>query len=933
MENARGPWRRGAALVATASGGVVVVASARPQTAGGGCMGVPGAESGGRETDRGGRREGHTERTKERTKPWVTRPLAPGIEEMEASFWHLPRYMVAAGQNSTSRVEEGGQSPDRPTPSGRCTAAHGSACRDSRLPAGALVAEGAGPAGAPPSWMPMLETPIGAWRAASGNPDGAAGGHAQPASVLGGCWMPVLALRWLLGTAERVDDLPTTQQDRNHGALRAAAAAAARRAARRPADRDEEPRTTAIDTVSTLELCRILQREDARVPSAVEPCVPAIAEAIDLLTERVRRGGRVFYIGAGTSGGPGYRTCKRAPADTTITPPRRLGVLDASEIPPTYSAPPDKFIALIAGGDYALRNAKEGAEDSRSGAEEDLRPYGFDPDVDSLIGIASSGRTPYVLGGLEHVRRIGGATVAVVCVQPSAVQDEGNADHVIAAVTGPESVTGSTRMKAGTATKLVLNMISTGIMIKLGKTYGNLMIDLKATNIKLRQRAKNILRLIGGAACTQTDDELDAVLAACRGSVKLAAVTIVLGVSVADAEARLERNKGVLARVFEEAQQQAVKEEHHDDGLVLCVDAGGSSCRAVIMTPDGASACGSAGPCNVSTIGVDAAMAVMSTAIQEAADNCEATRGRQFQAVKFSAAWVGMAGYERPALSPLIDAALADLLKLRVGQGLRVTADIDLLPTTVAEDQSLDAAVVLVAGTGSVAMSYARAKDGGFARSARAGGWGTCSATTAAATASDGRPSGGRCARRTCTACAARAAPRPPTTQHSHRSPAPCWSTSEAAPGMPAAGPAQHGADARPADERRGRRAGRNEAHRIGGAGGARRGAHAGRRRRRGAGHRRGRHGEPGGAGGGAGGDAGAGHAAVRAGAGGRADAGRRVQGPAGGRAGQQVAVCARRDGAAAGRRRGAVPAAGAAAGAQLTRCTGTHCTRTLPGR
>lgn len=175
-----------------------------------------------------------------------------------------------------------------------------------------------------------------------------------------------------------------------------------------------------------------------------------------------------------TPRGPGYRTCKRAPADTTTTPPRRLGVLDASEIPPTYSAPSDKFIALIAGGDYALRNAKEGAEDSRSGAEEDLRPYGFDPDVDSLIGIASSGRTPYVLGGLEHVRRIGGATVAVVCVQPSAVQDEGNADRVIAAVTGPESVTGSTRMKAGTATKLVLNMISTGIMIKLGKTYGNL---------------------------------------------------------------------------------------------------------------------------------------------------------------------------------------------------------------------------------------------------------------------------------------------------------------------------------------------------------------------------------------------------------------------------------------------------------------------------
>ncbi|UNI17569.1 N-acetylmuramic acid 6-phosphate etherase [Purpureocillium takamizusanense] len=465
------------------------------------------------------------------------------------------------------------------------------------------------------------------------------------------------------------------------------------------------PRTTAIDTVSTLELCRILQREDARVPAAVEPCVPAIAAAIDVLTDRVRRGGRVFYIGAGTSG--------------------RLGVLDASEIPPTYSAPADRFIALIAGGDYALRNAKEGAEDSRSGAEEDLRPYGFDPAVDSLIGVASSGRTPYVLGGLEHVRRIGGATVAVVCVRPSAVEDEGNADHVIAAVTGPESVTGSTRMKAGTATKLVLNMMSTGIMIKLGKTYGNLMIDLKATNIKLRQRAKNMLRLIGGAACTQTDEELDAVLAACHGSVKLAAVTIVLGVSVADAEARLERSNGVLARVFEEAQRQAVEEAHRDEGLVLCVDAGGSSCRAVIMGPDGTAACGAAGPCNVSTIGIDAAMAVMATAIQEATDKCEATRGRQFQAVSFAAAWVGMAGYERPALSPLIDAALAELLRLRVGEGLRVTADIDLLPAAVAEDPSLDAAVVVVAGTGSVAMSYARASDGGgFVRCGRAGGWG-----------------------------------------------------------------------------------------------------------------------------------------------------------------------------------------------------------------
>jgi N-acetylmuramic acid 6-phosphate etherase len=152
----------------------------------------------------------------------------------------------------------------------------------------------------------------------------------------------------------------------------------------------------------------------------------------------------------------------------------RLGVLDASEIPPTYSAPPDQFVALVAGGDYALRHAKEGAEDNRDAAKADLQPFTLDPKVDSVIGIASSGRTPYVLGGLAFMKSLGATTVGLVCVSPSAVGTEGNADYLISAVTGPEAVTGSTRMKAGTVTKLVLNMISSGIMIKLGKTYGNL---------------------------------------------------------------------------------------------------------------------------------------------------------------------------------------------------------------------------------------------------------------------------------------------------------------------------------------------------------------------------------------------------------------------------------------------------------------------------
>ncbi|KAJ6786177.1 hypothetical protein PWT90_00739 [Aphanocladium album] len=466
---------------------------------------------------------------------------------------------------------------------------------------------------------------------------------------------------------------------------------------------NRNPRTTAIDKVSTEELCRILHQEDCRVATAVTPCLPEIAGAIDALSERVRSGGRVFYIGAGTSG--------------------RLGVLDASEIPPTYSAPSNQFIALIAGGDYALRNAKEGAEDDRSAAKTDLDAFNINPALDALIGIASSGRTPYVLGGLEYAKAIGCTTVGVVCVQPSTIGTEGNADYLISAVTGSESVTGSTRMKAGTATKLVLNMISTGVMIKLGKTYGNLMVDLKATNVKLRQRARNILKAIGGQRCHQSDDELDTILAACHGSTKLAAVVIVLEISVQEAEQRLERNNGVLAKVFAEAEAESATKTTDESSIVLCVDAGGSSCKATILSIDGAIGTGSAGPCNITTNGLDACLSTISEAVQRAADSCSATKGRRFSSIRFSAAWVGVAGYDRPALKSLIDEGLSRLLNLKVCAGLDVTTDIDLLPMASISEENLDSAIVLVAGTGSVSMSF-RKENGRFVRTSRAGGWG-----------------------------------------------------------------------------------------------------------------------------------------------------------------------------------------------------------------
>ena len=248
-----------------------------------------------------------------------------------------------------------------------------------------------------------------------------------------------------------------------------------------------------IDKVSTLEMVKIINDEDKKVAAAVEKVLPQIASAVDLIAEKISNGGRLFYIGAGTSG--------------------RLGVLDASECPPTFGVKNDLVQGIIAGGNYALTNAVEGAEDDKNLAAENLRERNF---ADILVGIAASGRTPYVLSAIEYAKKIGAATVGVSCVENSALAKI--VDIEITPVTGAEVITGSTRMKAGTATKMVLNMLTTGAMIKLGKVYGNLMVDVHATNEKLRDRAKRIV--IAATGC----DEVTAVetLAKFNGSAKSA---------------------------------------------------------------------------------------------------------------------------------------------------------------------------------------------------------------------------------------------------------------------------------------------------------------------------------------------------------------------------------------------------------------------------
>ena len=237
-----------------------------------------------------------------------------------------------------------------------------------------------------------------------------------------------------------------------------------------PVTEQENPKTTAIDKVSTLEAARLINDEDKTVALAVEKVLPEIAEVIDKVVERLQNGGRLFYIGSGTSG--------------------RLGVLDASEIPPTFGVSYDLIQGVMAGGYDALYKATESSEDNREAGAEDLRSRGL-TSKDAVIGIAASGRTPYTIGAVEMARELGCFTACIACVPGSAITDE--VDIAIVPVVGPEALTGSSRMKAGTAQKLVLNTISTITMIRLGYVKGNRMTNVKSSNIKLRERSVRIL--------------------------------------------------------------------------------------------------------------------------------------------------------------------------------------------------------------------------------------------------------------------------------------------------------------------------------------------------------------------------------------------------------------------------------------------------------
>lgn len=284
------------------------------------------------------------------------------------------------------------------------------------------------------------------------------------------------------------------------------------------------PNTMDLDTLSTLEMLTRFNAEDRLVPQAVAQELPAIAKAVDCITAAFQQGGRLIYMGAGTSG--------------------RLGILDASECPPTYGVPHGMVIGLIAGGEGAILKAVEGAEDSAELGQHDLQQLAL-TSRDVVVGIAASGRTPYVLGGLAYARATGCTTVAVSCNPDSKIAAA--ADIAISPLVGPEALTGSTRMKAGTAQKLVLNMLTTGAMVKLGKAYQNLMVDVKATNEKLVDRACRIVMEASGASRSEAEH----LLAQTGNEVKPAILMHLTGLNTEQAIARLAQHQGYLRHALQ----------------------------------------------------------------------------------------------------------------------------------------------------------------------------------------------------------------------------------------------------------------------------------------------------------------------------------------------------------------------------------------------
>ncbi|OMH83833.1 N-acetylmuramic acid 6-phosphate etherase [Zancudomyces culisetae] len=422
------------------------------------------------------------------------------------------------------------------------------------------------------------------------------------------------------------------------------------------------PQSMGIDTMSTKEMLTLLNNQDKTVPFAVESVLDDIIRAVDGIAERMAKGGRLLYFGAGTSG--------------------RLGVLDASECPPTYSTHPDQVVGVMAGGDEAIRSAKENVEDSVETGRADCAALNI-RDVDTVVGIAASGRTPYVIGALDYAREQGALTIGLSTNSYSMLKE--HSDILLSPDVGPEVVTGSTRMKSGTAQKLVLNMLSTGAMIKLGKTYSNLMVDFRPTNEKLRMRAPKIVREITNVS---QEEALD-VLSKCDGEVKVAIMSILAKVDPEKARNLLASNGGVLARAIGAARAANSTDTEHPVPVLMVTDGGGTNTRVLLLKLDGeVIGEGIVGSTNNSTVSID----VIVSRIEEAV--AKAKGERRDLAIK--KCWLGLAGMGEQTKRR----ELAEKLK-HLAPEVTITSDVELFSSSLPKSTADSLSVSVIAGTGS----------------------------------------------------------------------------------------------------------------------------------------------------------------------------------------------------------------------------------------
>ena len=441
------------------------------------------------------------------------------------------------------------------------------------------------------------------------------------------------------------------------------------------------PASMHLDKLTPLEIVHLMNAEDAQVPHAVAKQADAIARAIEIIADRLEAGGRLVYVGAGTSG--------------------RLGVLDATECPPTFNSPPGQVIGLIAGGPAALTQAVEGAEDHPEFGAADLQAVGLDA-RDVVVGIATSGRTPYVLGAVDHARRIGAYTLGFSCNEASELGKR--VDLAVTVPVGPEILSGSTRLKAGTATKLVLNMLTTGAMIRLGKTFGNLMVDLRATNEKLRARTNRIVRQLTGLHKA----EADALLQRCQGQLKTALVAQLAKADADRARELLHATGNRVGPVLDAVAAPADADVAED--LCLGIDGGGTKTIALLARrADRTWAVigrGEGGPSNLQTAG-ERALAALDVAVQSAFG----AAGLPRRCV--ASACLGLAGAGRSG-----DRARLQQWATKANLATRVdiVTDADLLLAAASPDGS---GLAVVSGTGSIAI--AKRPEGSVCR---AGGWG-----------------------------------------------------------------------------------------------------------------------------------------------------------------------------------------------------------------